>query len=132
MLYRSGYNIGIGSKTIITVSFVLNLHMYLPHIVTAFINRLNQKLLNRHRTVDNRFHRLDSSINRTVARSGGLKPLTSYIQANAATDCKPTPEVTCKYSNLIRCMAVRSLPASIKISSSLISFLRSASFKNSS
>ena len=72
------------------------------------------------------------------ASTGPLPAAASYLltpdkfKQILATDCTPTPLVTCKYSNLIRWVAVRSFPTNIKTSSSLISFLRSASFKNSS
>ena len=49
-----------------------------------------------------------------------------------ATDFIPTPAVTCRKSSCMRALAVLSFPTNINISSSLISFLRSASLRNES
>ena len=78
--YRSGNNIGIGGKAVVVVSIVFHLHMYLTHIVATLINRLNEKFLDSHRTVDDRFNRFDGSVYRTVTGSSSFKFFACDIQ----------------------------------------------------
>ena len=81
--YRSCDNIGVGSKAIVVVSIVFHLHVYLTHVVATFINSLNEKLLDGHRSMDNRFDRFDSSVYRTVTGSGCLEFFACDVQTHA-------------------------------------------------
>lgn len=80
-LHRGCHYVGVGTKAVVDVAIILNLHVHFTDIVRPLIYSLNCELLESHLLSDNLLECFYSRIDWTIARSSVLKLLSGNIEA---------------------------------------------------
>lgn len=129
-LHRGCHDVGVGTKAVVDVAIILNLHVHFTDIVRPLIYSLNCELLESHLLSDNLLERFYSRIDWTIARKSVLKLLSGNIEAYRCYAANALAGSDLEVIETDSVVGRVSAPASMRMSSSVTSFFLSAKTRN--